>query len=483
MSQLTDLIARVASITAWINGVGQNSKKNEELPKFSPIDRNALVRGSVSGISKTFTVQELADDIGGNNDIVTVFRFVSLDGIDTVGKPIIQWASEAINQAVGDFGNFTCGQGELMTFYFNFVQPPGISGTPPIVSRYYVRLCTGENVCSGISNAFLELMPDGIDKIEVTPSILIDLGDIGTDEVEDAFNNDVNQPFAMTDEKFVQATQNGELKLWQWRGGVGSFGNGATLAIADDFLDLTLQPVIPTGGVQSVTGDNGNVDLTDPENPIVKSKPLVTPDTGTEITLYPFGNFCNSASPNLEDTEFNFVLTNGSEPAGEMATVLIKTAIGATDFPEVAGALCVGKPTLIEDELYDLNLYHNGNEVCYYFVPHQDVLAPEYRNKQATKTGNYNLTPELNDHTIFMDGGIVTIDPNTQSYQKSYTTAIKNKAVTDGSIVCTASTDWTYKVNDAVAVASGTFDILAGATFTVIRELETKNIYIDGGVE
>lgn len=237
------------------------------------------------------------------------------------------------------------------------------------------------------------------------------------------------------------------------------------------------------GGVQSVTGDNNNVDDTDPDNPIVKSKPLVTADTGTEITLYPFGNFCNSASPNLEDTEFTFVLTNGLAPAGEMATVLIKTPIGATDFVGVAEALCVGKPTLIEDELYDLNLYHNGNEVCYYFVPHQDVLAPEYRNKQATKTGDYTITPALNDYTIFMDGGIVTIDPNTQSYQKSYTTATKNKAVTDGSIVCTAATDWTYKVNDAVAVASGTFTILAGATFTVIRELETKNIYIDGGVE
>lgn len=130
------------------------------------------------------------------------------------------------------------------------------------------------------------------------------------------------------------------------------------------------------GNVESVTGDNNNVDNTDPDNPIVKSKPLVTADTGTEITLYPFGNFCNSASPNLEDTEFTFVLTNGSEPAGEMATVLIKTAIGATDFPVVTDAEYVEGAPFAVDSYYDLYLWHNGATVSYTFLNRGNWLEP-----------------------------------------------------------------------------------------------------------
>jgi hypothetical protein len=104
--------------------------------------------------------------------------------------------------------------------------------------------------------------------------------------------------------------------------------------------------------------------------------------------------------------------------------------------------------------------------------------------KQAIKTGNFTLAPTDNDNTISMDGGICTINPNTQTYQDAYVVAMKNITdSTDGSIVCTAATGWTYKVNDAATVTDGTFGFPAGATVTIVKFSGTNKIYIDGGVE
>src|SRR5690606_23955510 len=91
-----------------------------------------------------------------------------------------------------------------------------------------------------------------------------DLGNIGTSLIEDAFNSDGDQSFAMTNDNFVRAVQNGEDKLWQWIGGVGNFGNSATVAIASYFVDLTdggvpiIGQYIPLAGTEvgsPVTGD------------------------------------------------------------------------------------------------------------------------------------------------------------------------------------------------------------------------------------
>lgn len=104
--------------------------------------------------------------------------------------------------------------------------------------------------------------------------------------------------------------------------------------------------------------------------------------------------------------------------------------------------------------------------------------------KQKIKTGNYTLTPDDNDATISMDGGVCTINPNTQTYPDAYIVAQKNITdSTDGSIVCTAKSGWNYKVNDAAEVSDGTFSFPAGATCTIVKFEGTNKIYIDGGVE
>lgn len=360
------------------------------------------------------------------NKIKTVFRFVSLVGITTTGKTPLQWAKEAINAAIAENGNFTCNQGELMTFYFNLVvQSTPTDTSTQTIDRRYFRLCSGETVCSGISNAFQELMPDGGDIINIDPSFLIDLGDIGSDDVEDAFNSDPNQPFAMTDEKFVQATQNGTLKLWQWRGGTGTFGSSATLATADDFLDLTAQPSVPSE-VNKLFYEDIPAMLANQE------------EQGLQHTL--------CVADASADTNITF-------PAGETRRQAYYRYLG-TATGTMADYELIGAPWAIR--------------------PPQQKIQP----------GNFTLAPEDNDNTISMDGGICTINPNTQTYQDAYIVAMKNITdSTDGSIVCTAAMGWTYKVNDNTTVASGTFTFPAGATCTIIKFEETQIIYIDGGVE
>src|SRR5690606_17616418 len=89
-----------------------------------------------------------------------------------------------------------------------------------------------------------------------------------------------------------------------------------------------------------------------------------------------------------------------------------------------------------------------------------ELISP----KQKIKTGNYTLTPDDNDATISMDGGVCTINPNTQTYPDAYVIAQKNITDdVDGSIVCTAKSGWNYKVNDAAEVSDGTFSFPAGA--------------------
>src|SRR5690606_4103259 len=118
------------------------------------------------------------------------------------------------------------------------------------------------------------LMPDGsrIVSVSLSGDLVLDLGDIGTDDIEDAFNSDANQPFTIVGDKFVQAVQNSENKLWQWIGGDGAFGNSATLAEATDFVDLTSSTPPPNGNpnLQEVT-DSGNTTTNDIQVPDVHS--------------------------------------------------------------------------------------------------------------------------------------------------------------------------------------------------------------------
>jgi hypothetical protein len=134
-------------------------------------------------------------------------------------------------------------------------------------------------------------------------------------------------------------------------------------------IDGVSNPIVVKSGsmveIISIATDEFQTKSTDTAR---ESKPLVTPDTATEITLYPFGNFCNSYAANLETTEFTFVLTDEANPAGESATVLIKTDSGASDFPTLADAEYVEGAPFEADAYFDLYAWHNGAIVAYTFL-------------------------------------------------------------------------------------------------------------------
>lgn len=59
MSLLNDLIDRVAGLTNRLNDIASNSKRTEEMPPMTPLERNSLIRVSKNGDSYKTSVQDI----------------------------------------------------------------------------------------------------------------------------------------------------------------------------------------------------------------------------------------------------------------------------------------------------------------------------------------------------------------------------------------------------------------------------------------
>ena len=102
---------------------------------------------------------------------------------------------------------------------------------------------------------------------------------------------------------------------------------------------------------------------------------------------------------------------------------------------------------------------------------------------QAEWTVNTVLDSTHNTATIFTEGYTTTIDPDTETYQSNFEAFLDNTgSATGASIVCTASAGYTYRVNGATPVASGTFTLPAGKLCYIMRKLATNLIIINGDV-
>jgi hypothetical protein len=174
----------------------------------------------------------------------TALRFVSLVGVDTSQDEIT-----FMQQAITAQAPFSCDVGEQMVFYTQ-VLLGGSSTELQLQTRYY-RLLSGDTLVTGFPNDLQYIMPDGNSLVEVVDTsdtdLVIDLGNIASSTVWDAFNGAAGEPFDMNNDMFVIAQAGGEDKVWKWVGGVGTFGNSATLATSADFVDLTAQPSIVSG--------------------------------------------------------------------------------------------------------------------------------------------------------------------------------------------------------------------------------------------
>jgi len=187
----------------------------------------------------TSIVNAINSIVAENLPNATALRPIDTTGVDFDQEELL-WVRDAINNTATNNGAFTCSLGQQMVFYSD-VLLSNDGDTVTYQTRYY-RLTTGAIIVNSLgTGSNPPLMPDGstINTLDLNSDLVIDLGNIGTDNVEDAFNSDGDQPFTIIGDKFVQAIQNGNNKLWQWIGGNGTFGNSATLALASYFVDLT----------------------------------------------------------------------------------------------------------------------------------------------------------------------------------------------------------------------------------------------------
>src|SRR5690606_38660025 len=173
------------------------------------------------GVLANLTTSDVSSVVNAINSIVSqnLKNATALRAIDTTGIDFNQdellWVRDAINQTAANNGSFTCTLGEQMVFYFDVII--NNNGSEVTLQRRYYRLTTGETTVNSLGTGNNPpLMPDGsrIVSVSLSGDLVLDLGDIGTDTIEDAFNSDANQPFAIVGDKFVQAVQNSENKLW-----------------------------------------------------------------------------------------------------------------------------------------------------------------------------------------------------------------------------------------------------------------------------
>jgi len=127
------------------------------------------------------------------------------------------------------------------------------------------------------------------------------------------------------------------------------------------------------------------------------------------------------------------------------------------------------------DKLYDIYLRYDG-----FYINVEFKLREILKNLQYAWNANTILKAIHNAATIFTEGFTTTINPNTQTYQDNFEGFLDNSGgAADASIVCTAAAGWTYSVNGAAAVASGTFTIDAKGLCYIARKLGTNLIKIN----
>lgn len=112
-----------------------------------------------------------------------------------------------------------------------------------------------------------------------------------------------------------------------------------------------------------------------------------------------------------------------------------------------------------------------------------DTLYKSVTSPQFEWSANTTIAPTHNNAMIFTVGYTTTIDPNTQTYQTNFEAFLDNTgSATGASIVCTAATGYTYSVNGATAVASGTFTLGGRKLCYITRKLSSNLIKINGDV-
>lgn len=470
-----------------------------------------------------------------NTNPQTKIHPLSLSGIALVnpvtGAPIAEL--NYIAAAVHTYGPFTCLPGQQMVLKTStIVGGVGGGGSFNVSTRFY-RVIPNVTVIGGPLTATpppSSFMPDGqgLVRIEETDDALFaELGDISTGPVEDYFNlgeetsPSVFEPWDMTVKRFVRAELDGDITLWAFVGIEGLYGGpdmgtdpDILEAVATDFFDITEQPevlsiennIIKTINVLNTdlatldgTGlatyfnaidppilkqgfESWRINIVDGTDAILKTFDLVNRGKG------PVGLTGNIAN-NLTAAMF-FEVNKGDGSGDMLASVYDPTNKSANAFamdnmakPTAAKTTPIDADSLtIWDSVTSLfKELTFANLKTYLNTLYKSVMSPQFE-----WSANTTIASTHNNAMIFVVGYTTTVNPTTQTYAANFESFLDNTgSATGASIVCTASTTggtWTYSVNGATPVTSGTFTLGAKKLCYITRKLSSNLIKINGDV-
>ncbi|MCB0448403.1 MAG: hypothetical protein KDD03_13030, partial [Gelidibacter sp.] len=351
---------------------------------------------------QTSLVNAINSILSENLPNATALRLIDTTGIDTDQDELL-WVRDAINQTALNNGAFTCALGQQMVFFCDVLLMTTESDF--VIQRRYYRLTTGATVDNSLGTGDSPpLMQDGVENktVSLSGDLVIDLGNIGTDDVQDAFNSDPNEPFTISGDKFIQAVQNGDNKLWQWIGGNGTFGDSATLAVATDFVDLTDGGGLPP----SILAYNKFVVKSKDTSTFISSAPgeINARYSGSYITEFTFSSsFSKFIADGIAHTSTQkIVVINLTQ---EIISKALVTLIEYTDVTDTY------YKCLVDEGILEANI-NNGDVLLIEFDEIGDAVAPDFDNVDDSgyvPTNYTNINDKLYGHIEGIDIALGTI--------------------------------------------------------------------------
>jgi hypothetical protein len=250
MSLLTEIYQKLVSLTQRLNEIGANSKTTEEHPTLTPIDRDAYLRFSVSGLSYKAKLQAIIDEIATElalGNVPVVFFPVN------VNFTTPENTAEKIRLKLNSDPNYVLQQG---TLYIPYVQRIvlsngiangvviGSDGTTFAIITEYFMITQGiePNVdgVASIGDDGTEILVNGVRYFNTVDSrnfapVDFYMGDIGSTDIWDAVNAASVKSTPNGTTVLFHATQGAEDRIWLYRGMQEEVGTGRPLTDEEDY--------------------------------------------------------------------------------------------------------------------------------------------------------------------------------------------------------------------------------------------------------
>lgn len=325
MSWQTDIEAIVASLVRWRNEVSANSKTTEELELMSPINRDAYLRFSISGVSYKQKLQAIIDDIASELALGNVpVEFIPVNiNFNTPGTTVSKIIAKLNAQP-----NYVLRQGTLYIPYVQrLVLTNGVgietpTGTFSVITEQYFltqKIDPNEDGIASIGVHGTEILFNGVRYFNTVDSRSFEpvdfyLGDIASATISSAV--DGSGPYSTPNGTTVlfHATQDSEERIWLYRGTQEEIG---ITKPATDEEDYRLFP---------------SEDETDPPPTYQETKPQSASTDGITHTLFLHNH--EGYLIKMQDAFYQDTFLTRRLKLGGFARALIDTT-GETEWPVV----------------------------------------------------------------------------------------------------------------------------------------------------